>query len=179
MARVQEKADEDSPIGATMPYQKEDQMYPAVVKWLRDFLEQRHDKNEVFVYDTHDVYLSNFLPSKGFTNRDFPAYEIKVDVTGVIRGPKSDNLAFVECKLNRIRLIDVAQIIGYSRVANPEYSFIISPEGPNDAVYRLLVTFNKLRVLEYNEGRSVVLAKWDESKGCIDFMSLLPQGSVK
>lgn len=179
MARVQEKAKENNPVGATMPYQKEGHMYPAVVKWLRDFLEQRHEKSDVFVYDTHDVYLSNFLPSKGFTNRDFPAYEIKVDITGVIRGPKSDSLAFVECKLNPIRLHDVAQIIGYSRVANPEYSFIISPEGANDAVHRLLVTFNKLKVLEYDEGRSVVLARWDESRGSIDFMSLLPQGSVK
>lgn len=153
-------------------------MYPDVVRWLKKFLDGRKGISDVEVFDTHDVYLSALLPSKGYTSMDYPTYEIKVDIAGVFRFKEKEQLALVECKLNHLRLMDVAQTIGYSKVAVPEYSFLVSPAGLNGSLTRLFSNYNRTDVLEYSTNKYVTVARWEPDRTDISFNEYYPRGNL-
>lgn len=88
-------------------------------------------------------------------------------LTGVILLNDKAELAFVECKLSKITLKDVSQLLGYSKVACPVHSFIISPKGMSNAVSYLLQTLRRYDILAYSENRKIRVGSWDESKGDI------------
>ena len=156
----------------------EKDLYPLVKKWLRKFLKDRHRRSKVETYDTHNVSVSKFLLDKKLQTyfTELSAYDIKVDVTGIIISKKAAKLAFVECKIKPITLKDVGQILGYSRVANPAYSFIVSPKGLSSPLSILLRTFGRYDVLAYQDNKKIRIAKWNLNRMEIEYNSLLPPG---
>ena len=133
---------------------------------------------KVSAFDTHKTELSSFLRREGF-HRHFPdssAYEIEVDVTGVIERRDSVKLAFVECKIGPITLRDVGQLLGYSLVARPELSFLVSPRGLSDRLAAQLLTFGRQDILVYGKDRLIRLGVWDEARGELDVSTLVPKG---
>jgi len=160
-----------------MNISREEELYPYVIEWLRKFLKGRHRNSDVDVYDTHKINLSKFLQNNELQNYfpEFSAFDIKVDITGIIKSKKSVKLAFVECKTDPITLKDVGQILGYSKVANPDYSFIISPSGLSSPLSVLLQTFGRYDLLEYSS-RKIRIAKWNLERMEIDSNTILPPG---
>ena|SRR5690348_8992385 len=106
-------------------------LYPQVSEWLARSLRGRHPRAEVAAFDTHSTDLATFLRKEGPHSffSDCDAYEIQVDVTGVVKTQKAISLAFVECKIGPVTLRDVGQLLGYSLVACPEWSFLVT-KGP-------------------------------------------------
>ena len=159
-------------------YTREKEMYPHVMAWLKDYLQSINPRAEIATYDTSTVALSRFLESNSLQG-DFPqyhSYDIYVDVTGIVRTKNSVSLAFVECKLNPIGLRDLSQLLGYSKVALPIYSIVISPAGIGSAIAYLLRTYGRLDVLEYAQGRRLKVATWDSNRREIKIPSLIPAG---
>ena len=161
-----------------MTYRSEAEMYPAVVSWLQSVLKYRHRRDCVTAYNTSQTELSRFLQQNDLHALfpDYLTYELQVDVTAIIHSPKAAKLAFVECKLKPITLRDISQILGYSRVAKPLYSFIISPKGISQAVSYLLQTYQRFDVLEYEPGKRIKVATWSKERGEIIASSVLPPG---
>lgn len=169
------------PLRAISPNQLERAMYPAVCAWLTAFLTQQHSRATIQVFDSsltklvrliQDQQLMANLPSQ------WQSWDIQVDVVGFIITPQTTQLAFVECKVGALALIDLAQILGYSRVALPAHSFIVSPQGASDMLRQLLLTYNRLDVLQYNlpagnTPHSIIVAKWDEPAQSIDWASII------
>ena len=163
-----------------MPYTSENEMYGPVREWLNRTLREKYSRCEVRVFDTHNIFLNKFLDRKGI--KDIPQYEsfeMKIDITGIIKcNKRRHELVFVECKLNRISLRDLSQILGYSKVANPIHSFIISPAGFKDGIIKLLKEFNRYDVLIYYSRRSrvrkVKLIRWNESTNTPDYNNKIP-----
>jgi hypothetical protein len=160
----------------------EEELYPLISKWLHGFLSGRYRRFKVLVEDTHRKNLSDFIFSKNLHGL-FPSYtvfDIKVDITGVILGRDSARLVFVECKIKPIRLLDVGQLLGYSLVAKPAYSFLISPEGFSNPLISLLKNYGRYDILEYTfNGRSrkkLILAAWDQEKRDLVWKGVLPPG---
>lgn len=106
---------------------------------------------------------------------DFQTYEINVDVTGIIRS-QTPSLAFVECKLTALTLRDLSQLLGYSKVAKPIYSIIISPAGMSKALRILLKVYRRYDVLEYAEGLRLKVGIWDIVRRTIDPATIIPPG---
>ena len=86
-------------------------------------------------------------------------------------------LAFVECKLKSISLKDVSQIIGYSKVAKPVLSLIISPQGIK-YLNKLINIYRRYDILTYQDDLKVRIAKWNKSTKDIDVSTLLPHGEA-
>lgn len=162
-----------------MKKSKEGDLYPQVAEWLRGYLKGRHPRARISAYDTHKTELSNFLRTHGLHKHfpDFSAYEIQVDVTAVVERKNTVDLAFVECKMGAITLRDVGQLLGYSLVARPELSFLLSPKGLSDRLATLLLTFGRQDILGYGENRMIRLAAWDLLRREINLSSLVPKGS--
>lgn len=133
----------------------------------------------VEVFDTSKSKLSNFLDRIGvqaFSGSE--AFEIEVDIIGLLRRGKAAQLAFVECKVGPISLKDVGQILGYSRVALPVLSAIISPGGISASLDLLLNTYNRVDILEYGSGKRIKIGTWDASRRQVDPASVLPPGEL-
>ena len=164
-----------------MPYKQEKDMYPLVEMWLQNFLESRHRRAKIQIFDTSRKSLARLIQEQNLIHNlppEWPSWDIFVDIVGVIREERVTSLAFVECKNTAIQLRHLSQLLGYSRVALPLYSFIIAPQGVSDSLKSLLLTFNRLDILNYTfkngqVSRTISVAKWDESALCIDNGSII------
>jgi len=159
---------------------KERELYSDVGHWFEMRLRSLYSNWEIQVHDTSRVKLSSFLDrlglSKAFAGSD--AFEIEVDITGILlKGSKAD-LAFVECKTGPITLKDLGQILGYSRVASPALSVILSPNGMSASLGLLLSTYNRVDLLEYGNRKRMKIAVWDTSRKQVDPASVLPPGEL-
>jgi len=163
-----------------MSYTTEKEMYPDVCLWLEGFLRQRHPHGKVSFLDAsrQPVYrvLRN-LQLPGLPG-DWESWDIRADVLGIVSGKASTRLAIVECKNTEITLAHLSQLLGYCRVAQPEYAFILSPFGASDLLKRLLLTYGRKDVLVYQhrEGkiaRSLIIARWDPTTNSLDYASLV------
>lgn len=167
-----------------MSYSIEREMYPDIVVWLDRYIRERFRKQKVKTTDSSRIRTSSVLQQEQLAPSNKPdhaSYDIRVDVTSVISSGDHVELAFVECKLKQISLRDVSQLLGYSRVANPVFSCILSPQGISSEVSALLRTYGRSEILEYDwpkgeTPRSICIAKWDQRKQDIDYATLLPSG---
>lgn len=153
-------------------------MYPHVRKWLKDLLDQKYPNDSVSVYDTHAQNLSAFLMRKNLHKffPDFQSYEIKVDVSGVIKRQNTAHLVFIECKLAPISLKDFSQLLGYSKVAKPIHSVIVSPKDVSTPVSYLFRTLRRYDVLYYDTDKKILLGKWSKARKSIVSSSIIPAG---
>ncbi len=155
-------------------------MYPHVISWLHGLLSSKFKRARVSVYDTSKKVLSRFLFEKGLHKKfpEYQTYEIEVDITGVIEEASKTSLALVECKLASITLRDLSQLLGYSKVANPLISLIVSPAGISESLNMLFNVHRRDDILYYSHDRYIRVAKWVESKIDLDLSSLIPKGTT-
>ncbi|MEK9136928.1 MAG: hypothetical protein AAB393_07385, partial [Bacteroidota bacterium] len=98
------------------------------------------------------------------------------DITGFIVLKDRIHLVFAEVKIAEIGLADVGQILGYSRVARPYLSMLVSLNGCSAPLESILVTYGRYDILEYQKGRMIKIAKWLPNRNDIDPKSILPRG---
>lgn len=156
----------------------ESELYPEVIRWLEKYLKGKHPKAEIKAYDTSRQDLSEFLRRHKLHSffAEFETYVIKVDITAAMKYKDQCDLAFVECKLNPINLKDISQLLGYSKVVKPKYSFIISPAGISAPVNSLIKIFKRYDILEYQKGSKIKIAQWNKVVKEVDISTLLPPG---
>jgi len=170
-----------------MKYSSEREMYPGVCVWLETFLRERHRRSEVKVCDGSRKSLARLITDNGIHKRmppEWVSWDIQVDVVGFVFQKKYTVTAFVECKNSALTLRDLSQLLGYSRIALPRYSFLISPQGPSDSLRSLLMSFNRRDVLRFDEPaghlpRSIVVAKWHPPGESIDWGTVIADDSFR
>lgn len=160
-------------------YKTERQMYPDVCVWFKKILQEKYDASRIYLEDTSRKILSRWLVEKKLQNLfpEYQTYEIEVDITGIIEGKGQAFLGMIECKLNPITLRDLSQLLGYSRVAQPLYSIILSPKGVSKSMHRLFNISRRNDILSYSNNKHIVIGKWDENRIELDFSTIIPKGS--
>ena len=156
-------------------YKTEKEMYPDIIQWLDMRLNEKFYKksNKIVVLDTHDSDLSNFIINLNYQKffPEFSTYKIRQDITGFIEYDNKVELVFVECKNTRLNLIHLSQLIGYSSIALPIFSILISPYGIGTTLSKLLTSFNRKDILEFKPNRKIQVLKWDYNKKDVDWMN--------
>jgi len=161
-------------------YKNEKEMYPDVCSWFRKMLQSKFKDATICVEDTSKKVLSKWLLEKGFHSYfpDYQTYEVEVDVTGVVvKSNKEAHLGFVECKLGKINLRDFSQLLGYSKVALPFYSIILSPKGISQSLNLLFNIARRNDILYYSEDKHIFITTWFIRKKEIDFSTIIPKGA--
>ncbi|MEM3816051.1 MAG: hypothetical protein QW341_04315, partial [Candidatus Bathyarchaeia archaeon] len=140
-------------------YKNEKEMYPHVCTWLRSILNKKHKGARIIVKDTSKKVLSKWLFDHNLHPyfSDYKSFEIEVDVTGIAISQTEITLAFIECKLDKITLRDLSQLLGYSKVAVPSLSLILSPEGLSDSMNLLLNIYRRYDILRYNRDKYIIV----------------------
>jgi len=156
-------------------YSNEIEMYPDICKWLESYLNDKfaEDSNKITVLDTHNSYLSNFIIELKYQKYfpEFSTYQIQQDITGFIEYNDKVELVFVECKLENLTLSNLSQLIGYSVIAIPFISILLSPKGMSNSLEKLLNVFNRRDILQYRPKRKISIIKWDIHKQDVDYMN--------
>lgn len=156
-------------------YANEIEMYPDLVNWLEKNLSEKFGKKakKITVLDTHDSDLLNYIIKLNYQRffPEFTTYKIRQDITGFIEYNNRVELVFVECKNGYLTLINLSQLIGYSCIALPIFSILISPKGMGTTLTKLLKSFNRKDVLEFRPNRKIQVLKWDSNKQDIDRMN--------
>jgi len=142
-------------------------------------LKKKFKDAEICVEDTSKKILSKWLVEKGFHNffSDYQTYEIEIDVTGIVKKSDEAHLGLIECKLGKITLRDLSQLLGYSKVALPLYSLIISPKGISRSMNLLFNVARRNDILYYTRDRYVIIGRWNGKRQELDLSSLIPKGS--
>ena len=158
-------------------YANERAMYPDVCVWLGNLLKARYPKSHIHVADTSRVTLTNYLEQENLADLfpDYQTYEINVDVIGIVLR-KKPLLGLVECKITSLTLRDLSQLLGYSRVAQPIFALLTSPNGMSKALSLLLKIHRRYDVLEYANGLKLKIGTWDKIRKTIDPATLIPPG---
>ncbi len=168
-----------------MIYKKETDMYPDVVTWLSRALKDKYIKAKIDVRDTHARPLNDYITRNDLANYFrtdmWRTFEINVDITAFVTYGGAFDLCFVECKLTPISLGDVSQLLGYSRVANPLFSLLISARGIGSSVSDLLKVYSRTDILEYcwekgKAPRTIILGTWNTGAKTVESASVLPAG---
>jgi len=160
---------------------KECELYRPVADWLARILKERYRSMRVEVFDSHATKLSRLINDVGLQHLfpQFNAWDIKVDITGVVSNEEEGYLALVECKIKALTLRDVGQLLGYSIVVDPILSILTSPGDPTDPLRTLLRDYGRLDVLEYGRNKRFIrIARWDSVRREIESPSLLPPGGL-
>ena len=154
-------------------------MYQDVCSWFKKILQEKYEESKIYIEDTSRKVLSRWLVEKKLQNLfpDYLTYEIEVDITGIIQDNESARLGMIECKLNQITLRDLSQLLGYSRVAQPLYSIILSPKGVSKSMHRLFNISRRNDILNYSDSRHIIIGKWIEKRKELDFSTIIPKGS--
>lgn len=169
-----------------MRYKSEKEMYPEVCCWLKGFLTSRFQSADVEVYDLSSSPLSRFLKTypKGRFPAEWVTWDIRVDVVGFVHHSQEfTSLVFVECKNTGLTLAHLSQLLGYSRIAQPLYSFLVSSVGLSSTLVSLLESYRRYDVLEYHwqEGtrpRQLILTRWDRSTRNLDRHTMIGGTSI-
>lgn len=160
-------------------YKTERQMYPDVCTWFKRMLLEKYVDSRIHIQDTSRKVLSKWLVEKGLHKLfpDYQTYEIEVDIIGIIEKDDKAFLGLIECKLNQITLRDLSQLLGYSKVALPLYSIILSPQGVSKSMHLLFNVSRRNDVLNYSSDRHILVGKWNEKRKELDYSSIIPKGS--
>jgi hypothetical protein len=135
----------------------------------------------VRVVDSHNIKLSRLVNDLGLQSLfpQFNAWDVKVDITGIVSNAKMGYVTLVECKVKQLTLRDVGQLLGYSRVVNPILSVLTSPAWASDPLITLLHDYGRLDVLEYgSEQRYIRIGRWDPTRAEIIASSIIPPGRL-
>ena len=78
-------------------------LYEPVCTWLERVLKEHYKRMNVRVFDSHNVKLSRLITDLCLQSLfpQFNAWDVKVDITGIISNAKKGYLALVECKINQ------------------------------------------------------------------------------
>ncbi len=164
------------------PYSVEREMYPEVQSWLRNLLHRIY--GNAIVADTSQQRLSQVIHRLGLGEKlssDWGTWDIKVDILGVVSKGEQSRLVFVECKIAPITLQHLCQLLGYCRVAEPEYAYIVSPRGMARSLERLLKIFRREDILTYgsspqNISKRICIVRWNPYAKLPDPASVFPSG---
>lgn len=170
-----------------MRYDSELAMYPDVCGWLKQHLESRSRVSDVRVFDSHSIALNQLIRRQKlqsyFDDGVWQTFDIQVDIVGVFSLNGRPKFVFVECKNKPLSLLDLAQLLGYCRIARPYLAFLLSPSGPGGTLRSLILTYGRTDTLEYDWPKkafasSVIAAKWDRKGQALDPASVLPRGAA-
>ena len=136
-----------------MFYRTGNEIHTDVMVWLDRVLRERLPKAKFEVRDTRGCSLNHYVRQNGllnyFNSNIWQTFEIRVDITAFLMYREQPGLVFVECKPVPVTLLHIYQLLGYSRVALPLSSYLISSKGIGGGVQSLITSYDRSDILEY------------------------------
>lgn len=149
-----------------------------IAKWLKSFLSKK------FV-ETHDV-LDVIIPESNLSKiqngsiklcKNYSSWEFKPDVFAILKNKKTQDieLVLVNRSIGSISLKEIGELYCYSKLADSKLSLLVSLNGVSNEVGILLLDENiKKRLLNYGDGKEIIILSWDKNKDDINRNLIIP-----
>lgn len=150
-------------------------LYPKIENWLNQYLKDKYKNHSVITtHDSSRKYLNKILKKNEIHCKEAEGIKIKVDILGILKRGNDHKLVFVEVKNSKLTLKDLGQLWGYTKLINPEESFLISPGGFGELSY-IFDVLNRIDLLEYGlkKKKYMKIAKWDKRYNSIDYSNFI------
>lgn len=152
-----------------------------IATWLNRVLAEGCKSTRVRTIESGDTLLSRLITDLHL-KKVFPeseAWDVKVDVIGIVEGKHKADLALIDFVPKRVTLPDVGELLGYARAVNPMLCMLISPYPAADSLITLLSDYGRHDVLEYGrQNRHIRIAKWHDRRGEVIPGSIIPRGRL-
>ncbi|HFU3843806.1 TPA: hypothetical protein ACGO5P_000821 [Streptococcus suis] len=155
----------------------EKELYPPMCEWLENFLKGNYKNDEIIVKDTSQYSLDKILEELGVID-EYPetiGIGIQIDVLGVVKTRNKSLLFFIEAKKTILNTHDLGQILIYSRICNPEKSFLFSSSSTGSLSKLLLEREDLLSYSADKKIKMIQVAKWDVVCKCPDNKTIIPR----
>ena len=95
----------------------------------------------------------------------------------VVKKNGKTNIVFIEAKKTQLNLHDLGQLWAYCKLCDPLEAFLLSSAniGSLDKIFNHLL---RTDLLDFGDGKRIKrmqVGKWDVSKNCIDYSTLIPK----
>lgn len=132
--------------------------------WLKRYLNKKYSSEYIIETLIPKSYISK-LPNDNIKKiPNYSSFDFKPDLLGILQSKNNCNivkLIFVNRSTSSLSLKEIGEIICYSRIANPEEAFLISPKAlANEVNLILLDKLMQKNILFYNE-KFVNIGKFD------------------
>lgn len=132
--------------------------------WLNKYLEKKYSFKYLIEVFIPKSYISK-LPNDSIKKiPNYTSFDFKPDILGILQSKENPNivkLILVNRSTSSLSLKEIGEIICYSRIANPEEAFLISPKALANEVN--LILFDKAmqtNILSYQD-KFVKIGKFD------------------
>lgn len=162
------------------PSISKEELRDQVAHWLPRRLETMFPSWSIEIFDTSRLTLSRFLFDHQLEERFScsDAFDMRVDITGLLRRGERVELALAFCHRQVITLREVGPATFCSRLSTPCVSLLVSPAGVSSSLNLLLFAYNRVDLLEYAPGKRLKVATWDLRRKQVDPNSVIPSGEL-
>jgi len=150
----------------------EKDLYPAMVKWLLQYLKDRYPNAEIYSIDTSELTLDKVLMQYNVID-EYPqavGLDIQIDVLGLVKENHRTKLFFIEAKKTKLTIQHLGQLIVYCKLIGPQDAFLLSSAGMG-SLSKILVNLNREDLLYYS------YYKIDGNLLCVDTNSKIHVGA--
>ena len=157
----------------------EKEMYPGMCIWLQRYLEDKYrNRYEIIVRDTSTRYLDDVLREVGVNHNKANGLQIQIDVLGIAKRSETDyKLFIIEAKKGVLNLKDLGQLWAYTKLIDPEESYLIGGSGLGHLGI-ILNVLRRLDLLQYGDGKKskyIKVGLWDMNRSQIIQESIVPR----
>ena len=149
-------------------------------RWFDRYLSDCYCPASVGILPRTDVRMLRDALNAAEVGRRFPessAWNMKLDVVGVIQFRDHPQLAFLQIKTHALSLADVGQFLGYCMVCQPAKAFLFSPAGLSGDLKRLLHVYGRTDVLVFG-AHTMRVGTWRTDRGEPDWGGVTPPGEM-
>ena len=120
---------------------KEQELYPPLLKWIKNSIPNNRD-DVISAFDSSRIYLCDVIMNNSLQKyfKNYASFQIMPDLVCFIinRKTKKSSMCIIEVKKDSSTLGNACQLLGYSLICKPKWSFLISPKGPSDSLTRII-----------------------------------------
>jgi hypothetical protein len=150
----------------------------ALACWIKTFINSNFSHQyELLEVLNAPIALSKLNSSLIKALPNYSSWEFSPDLLGIIKR-KSDGetcLVLINRSTSGLSLKEIGELHCYAKLVKAEFAFLVSSNGVSNEVNILLVDKQiRDRLLNFDNGKTIIILTWNENTGGVDKNSVLP-----
>lgn len=155
----------------------ENELYEPMRLWLYDYLMGNYKNSEIIAIDSHNKRLELVFRENNILKDQAVGLDIQIDVLGIVRSPRGDEIVFIEAKNSQLTLRDLGQLWAYCKLIDPKEAFLFSTVGFG-GLLKIFNVFKRFDLLNFGDGKYLKymkVAEWDISTNSPNYHTMFPK----
>lgn len=148
-----------------------------LIRWATSYFKNKYKPTYIKFFDTSANYLNKFIIDNNlvkFIKSDYLSWNIEVDIFGIMIKNNKSKIILIEAKNKKLSLMNLSQLIGYSKVVEPDFSFLISDKSASNNLHDVFKKYTRndlLNLKNRNTSSKISILKFDLQKKDVDWFN--------